>query len=96
MSTAGGSDEVRAAVLQPDCYDRHSLETMLTSQKTTAGERTGYGIGWGVETSGSGKLIYEHFGGAVGGTSQLIVYPESRIVVVVVGIIQCSVGTKGN
>ncbi|MGB2626411.1 MAG: serine hydrolase domain-containing protein [Candidatus Acidiferrum sp.] len=84
LSTAEDLTRFGSAVLQPGLLDRHSLETMLTSQKTTAGERTGYGIGWGVQTSASGKLIYEHSGGAVGGTSQLIVYPESRIVVAVV------------
>ena len=84
LSTAEDLTRFGSAVLQPGLLDRHSLETMLTSQKTTSGERTGYGIGWGVQTSGSGKLIYEHSGGAVGGTSQLIVYPESRIVVAVI------------
>lgn len=43
-----------------------------------------YGIGWFVHKSHSGKLTYEHSGGSIGGTSQLILYPESHIVVALV------------
>ncbi|HTZ33081.1 MAG TPA: serine hydrolase, partial [Methylomirabilota bacterium] len=57
---------------------------MFTSQKTTGGEETGYGIGWGVQKTKSGKIIYEHSGGAIGGTSQLIIFPETRVVVALV------------
>jgi CubicO group peptidase (beta-lactamase class C family) len=73
-----------STMLQPGILNAQSLKTMLTSQKTTKGEETGYGIGWGVQKTSSGKLIYEHAGGAVGGTSQLIVYPESGVVVAVI------------
>ena len=83
LSTAEDLTRLGSAVLQPGLLDAQSLETMLTPQKTTAGEATGYGIGWGIRKSESGKLIYEHSGGAVGGTSQLVVYPESRVVVAV-------------
>jgi CubicO group peptidase (beta-lactamase class C family) len=53
----------------------------LTSQKTGAGEETGYGIGWGIVKTPSGKQTYAHAGGLVGGTSQLVVYPDSHVVV---------------
>jgi len=57
---------------------------MFTPQKTKAGDVTGYGIGWGIHKSQSGKLVYEHSGGSVGGTSQLILYPETHVVVALV------------
>ena len=57
---------------------------MFTSQKTSAGEESGYGIGWGIVERPSGKPIYAHAGGSVGGTSQLIMYPDSRVVVALV------------
>jgi hypothetical protein len=38
-------------------------------------------MGWFVVQSKSGKLIYEHSGGSVGGSSELIIYPESKLVV---------------
>jgi serine beta-lactamase-like protein LACTB len=58
-----------------------SLKLMFTPQKTKSGAETPYGIGWFVSKSASGKLIYEHSGGSVGGTSQLIVYPGTRVVI---------------
>jgi len=84
LSTAEDLTRFGSAMLQPGILNAQSLKTMLTSQKTTAGEETGYGIGWGVQKTPSGKLVYEHSGGAVGGTSQLIVYPKSHIVVAVI------------
>jgi hypothetical protein len=38
-------------------------------------------MGWFIHKSESGQRIYEHSGGSVGGTSQLIVYPDTRVVV---------------
>ncbi len=84
LSTAEDLVRFGSAMLQPGILNAQSLKTMLSSQKTTKGEETGYGIGWGVQKTASGELIYEHSGGAVGGTSQLIVYPEKRIVVAVI------------
>ncbi len=84
LSTAEDLVRFGSAMLQPGILNAQSLKTMLTSQKTTAGVETGYGIGWGVQKTASGELIYEHSGGAVGGTSQLIVYPESGVVVAVI------------
>lgn len=84
LSTAEDLTRFGSAMLQPGILNSSSLRTMLTSQKTKSGEETGYGIGWGIEKSPSGKLIYEHSGGAVGGTSQLIVYPDSRVVIAVI------------
>jgi serine beta-lactamase-like protein LACTB, mitochondrial len=84
LSTAEDLTRFGTAMLQPGILNAQSLKSMLTSQKTKSGEETGYGIGWGIQKSPSGKLIYEHSGGAVGGTSQLIVYPESRVVIAVI------------
>jgi hypothetical protein len=38
-------------------------------------------MGWAVGRSKSGKTIYEHGGGSVGGTSQLVLYPDTHVVV---------------
>jgi CubicO group peptidase (beta-lactamase class C family) len=84
LSTAEDLVRFGSALLQPGFLKAESLKTMFTSQKTSAGEETGYGIGWGLGKSPSGKRVYAHSGGAVGGTSQLIVYPESHIVIALV------------
>ena len=71
-------------LLQPGFLKAESLKLLFTSQKTKSGEVTGYGVGWGIAKSASGKLVYAHSGGSVGGTSQLIVYPETHVVVALI------------
>jgi serine beta-lactamase-like protein LACTB, mitochondrial len=70
-----------SALLQPGFLTADSLTLLFSSQQTTAGQDTGYGMGWAIHKSHSGQRIYEHSGGSVGGSCQLIVYPESRVVV---------------
>jgi CubicO group peptidase (beta-lactamase class C family) len=84
ISTSEDLVRFGSALLQPGFLKAESLKLLFTSQKTKTGEETGYGIGWGVGKSSSGKVIYSHSGGAVGGTSQLIVYPETHVVVALV------------
>jgi serine beta-lactamase-like protein LACTB len=81
LSTAEDLVRFGSTLLQPGFLKAESLKTMFTSQKTSAGEETGYGIGWGIGKSPSGKTVHAHSGGAVGGTSQLVVYPESHVVI---------------
>jgi len=70
-----------SALLHPGVLNADSLKLLFSSQKTTAGQETNYGIGWGIQKSQSGQRIYQHSGGSVGGTCQMIVYPETRVVV---------------
>lgn len=84
LSTAEDLVHFGSALLQPCFLKQETLRSMFTSQKTKSREDTGYGIGWAVHKSKSGKLIYEHSGGSVGETSQLILYPETHLVVAMV------------
>ena len=70
-----------SALLHPGFLTADSLKLLFTSQKTTDGKETGYGMGWSIRKAESGQRIYDHSGGSVGGTSQLIVYPDSHVVV---------------
>jgi CubicO group peptidase (beta-lactamase class C family) len=79
LSTA--EDLVGSALLQPGILSAQSLKIMFRSQKTKAGEETGYGLGWEIAKSTSGQQIYEHSGGSVGSHSQLILYPSAHVVV---------------
>jgi CubicO group peptidase (beta-lactamase class C family) len=84
LSTAEDLLRFGSAMLQPGFLRADSLKTMFTLQKTTSGEETRYGLGWFVRKPPAGELIYAHSGGSVGGTSQLIIYPESRLVIALV------------
>jgi len=70
-----------SALLHPGFLSADSLKLLFTSQKTQDGKDTGYGMGWSIRKSESGQRIYDHSGGSVGGTCQLIVYPDSHVVV---------------
>jgi CubicO group peptidase (beta-lactamase class C family) len=84
LSTSEDLVRFGSLLLQPGFLKAESLKLLFTSQKTKSGEETGYGMGWGIGKSPSGKTVYAHSGGSVGGTSQLIVYPETRVVVALV------------
>ncbi|MGB7433909.1 MAG: serine hydrolase domain-containing protein [Candidatus Acidiferrum sp.] len=81
LSTAEDLVRFGSAMLQPGVLKADSLKVMFTPQKTKAGEPITYGIGWFIRKSQSGQLIYEHAGGSVGGTSQLILYPGNHVVI---------------
>lgn len=68
-----------SALLKPGFLKQESLTAMFTSQKTSDGKATGYGIGWNIRRNGR-QPIYMHTGGSVGGTSVLILFPDSGLV----------------
>jgi serine beta-lactamase-like protein LACTB, mitochondrial len=84
LSTAEDLVRFGSTVMQPGFLQEATLKTMFTPQKTKTGEPIQYAIGWFVRKSHSGKMVYEHSGGSIGGTSQLILYPESHLVVALV------------
>jgi CubicO group peptidase (beta-lactamase class C family) len=81
LSTSEDMVRFGSALLRPGFLTADSLKLLFTSQKTTDGKETGYGMGWSIHKSHTGQRVYEHSGGSVGGSCQLIVYPDSRVVV---------------
>lgn len=84
LSTSEDLVRFGSALLHPGFLTENSLRLLFTSQKTISGQETGYGMGWFIGKSKSGQRIYQHSGGSVGGTSQLIIYPDSHVVVALV------------
>jgi len=84
LSTSEDLVRFGSAVLHPGLLKEAALKEMFMPQQTKSGKPTEYGIGWFLHKSKSGKLMYEHSGGSVGGTSQLIVYHETHVVVALV------------
>ncbi len=58
-----------------------TVQLLWTSQKTEAGEETGYGIGWSVGNDSKKRRFVGHGGGSVGGTTIFRLYPDSQLVV---------------
>jgi serine beta-lactamase-like protein LACTB len=72
-----------SALLAPGFLRAETLRLLFTSQRTTAGALTGYGVGWYVSRDPRLGPVYSHGGGSVGGTSFLAIYPDSRLVVAI-------------
>jgi CubicO group peptidase (beta-lactamase class C family) len=81
LSTMDDLVRFGSAHLQPGFLKAETLAVLFTSQKTAAGELTNYGIGWSVRTDDKGRRTIGHSGGSVGGTTMLLIYPESGVVV---------------
>jgi serine beta-lactamase-like protein LACTB len=61
-----------------------TISTFFESQKTAAGEETGYGLGWSVAVGSSGLRQVQHLGDTVGGQAFLVLYPELDLVIALV------------
>lgn len=82
LSTAEDLVRFGMAHLRPGFLKKETLALLFTSQRTASGEETNYGIGWQTRISDETKQrVYSHGGGSVGGTSVLVLYPESGVVV---------------
>jgi serine beta-lactamase-like protein LACTB len=84
LSTAEDLVTYGSALLRPGFLTAESLQLLFTSQRTTAGAETGYGIGWFVARNPRGEWTYSHGGGSVGGTSFLVIYPARKLVMAIV------------
>ena len=72
------------AHIQPGLLKPETVKLLWTSQKTTSGEETGYGIGWRSGTDDLGRRWAGHGGGSVGGRTFLRIYPDAQTVVVII------------
>lgn len=79
-------DLVRLAFghLRPTLLSPETVKVWWTSQATSNGTKTGYGIGWRVDRDGNGRERVGHTGGSMGGTTYLGIYPEQELVIVMV------------
>ena len=84
LSTAEDLVRFGFAHLNSDLLKPETIKLLWTSQKTNSGEETGYGIGWRIETDDQGRPRVGHGGGSVGGSTAFVIYPEQRIVVVLI------------
>jgi len=84
LSTTEDLVRFGSAHLQPGFLKKDSLDLLFTSQKTSDGKETGYGVGWSILKDAQGHRILMHTGGSIGGTSVLLLHPDSKIVVAMI------------
>ena len=70
------------AHLESGFLDPETVQLLWTSQRTTDGEMTGYGIGWSTGDL-NGQRIISHGGGSVGGNCLLMILPERDLVLAI-------------
>ncbi len=83
LSTAEDLVKFGSALLAEGFLKAETLTLLFTTQRTSAGEPTGYGIGWFVGSDSLGHRRVFHGGGSVGGTAAFGVDRDSRVVVAI-------------
>jgi CubicO group peptidase (beta-lactamase class C family) len=84
LSTADDLVRFGDAMINGDFFTPATRDELFTSLRTNSGEHTGYGLGFFVGTDEAGRRTVGHSGGSVGGTTQLIMYPEQDVVVALI------------
>ncbi len=84
LSTAEDLVRFGSALLQPGFLKAESLALLFTPQKTSDGKPTTYGIGWMIGRDAHGHRVMLHTGSSVGGTSALVLHPETKTVIALV------------
>ncbi|MEA1897758.1 MAG: serine hydrolase domain-containing protein [Bacteroidota bacterium] len=69
------------AHLKPGFLSAETLNELTTSQVLNNGDSTGYGIGW-VCLQENQLQGYGHSGGSVGGITQFKIYPDEKLIIV--------------
>ncbi len=83
IATAEDLVKFGSALLKPGFLKAETLDLLFTTQQTSAGEPTGYGIGWFIGSDSLGHHRVFHGGGSVGGTAAFGVDRDSRVVVAI-------------
>ena len=65
--------------------DPETIGMLWTSQRTNEDQATDYGIGWSAAAEDGRVRMASHGGGSVGGTTFLLVLPEEKAVIAMVG-----------
>jgi CubicO group peptidase (beta-lactamase class C family) len=81
LSTAEDLVTFANSLLEGRLLRPETVTLLWTSMKTSDGKETDYGIGWSVDRDQKGRRRVRHSGGAMGGTANLVIYPEERLVV---------------
>ncbi len=71
-----GTALLRGRLLEPA-----GMRSLFTSQRTSAGEETGYGMGFRPREDWQGRRVVHHGGSSEGGRAFLLLYPDRDIVV---------------
>lgn len=85
------------ALLTTTFLKKETLQYFTTPQKLENGNPTTYGLGFSCRKDKQGRFYFGHSGGSVGGTSDMVIYPEEKVVVVLLtNLSNASLGNIAN
>ncbi|WP_052671190.1 serine hydrolase domain-containing protein [Draconibacterium sediminis] len=84
ISTSADLVKFGNAMLNNTLFTEEVKQQLITPQTLKNGEKTNYGMGFSSGTDEFGREYYGHGGGSIGGCSNLIIYPEEKMVVAVI------------
>lgn len=84
LSTAEDLARLGRNLLDGKLLSPETREVLWTPQTLADGSRTRYGIGWGSYTDPHGHRLAAHTGGAMGGTSHLVIFRDQRLVLALI------------
>jgi len=67
-------------MLHSDFVNDDSRRLLFTPQHTNDGKPTGYSFGWFIHERPGEPRVFEHSGGATGGSAHLLLYPDQGVV----------------
>jgi len=81
LSSADDMARFEIAIMKDELLRRATRDLMFTSQKTTDGKATDYGLGWDLEMMGDVRVV-RHTGAQQGTTTAIFMSPERNLGVV--------------
>jgi CubicO group peptidase (beta-lactamase class C family) len=71
-------------IISPKIFSKTSIDELLKEQYLTNGKGTNYGVGFAIDTTKNGTVVYSHSGGGIGATTLLLMYPDEAVVIAIV------------
>ncbi|GAB3932719.1 serine hydrolase [Larkinella terrae] len=81
LSTTQDLVKLGNALLYGNTIPPKYRDILFTSQRTTDGQETGYGLGWYVGKDKNGHRIWYHAGDSFSSSSYLLIYPDDQLVI---------------
>lgn len=94
LATAEDVARFGSAHLALGFLKQSTLDVLFTSQKLNSGKETGVGIAWRSGVDKQGRKILHHGGAIEGGRAMLMMFPESKVVVVLLSNLLTNFGEQ--
>jgi CubicO group peptidase (beta-lactamase class C family) len=83
LSTAEDMARFGAAFLKPGFLEPATVDELFRTLRTSAGEDTGFGLGWRAGVDAKKRRIVHQPGGGPGISSWLLLYPDENVVIAI-------------